>query len=191
MTVSFPAGIMCEPLTRNNIQSHQNKFHANALKNLTAKFASFVESDNVSTADRELWEYFATLYKNSNKGIKGRGKDRKVGAVSQSLNSTIPSQYPIQHAPAQIHHGHHQPPPIHGLSHPGSLAAYSMSRSNGPGPNLMVNVGGLPHGARDAHGNYDIFDMDEDHSTVAPSSASGTMYEEEHARELAFGDRMY
>lgn len=28
--------------------------------------------------DRELWEYFATLYKNSNKGIKGRGKDRRI-----------------------------------------------------------------------------------------------------------------
>lgn len=28
--------------------------------------------------DRGLWEYFATLYKNSNKGIKGRGKDRRI-----------------------------------------------------------------------------------------------------------------
>jgi hypothetical protein len=27
-----------------------------------------------------MWEYFASLYKNSNKGIKGRGKDRKVGS---------------------------------------------------------------------------------------------------------------
>jgi hypothetical protein len=30
--------------------------------------------------DKELWEYFADPYKNSNKGIKGRGKDRKVGS---------------------------------------------------------------------------------------------------------------
>jgi len=34
----------------------------------------------ISQADKELWEYFANLYKNSNKGIKGRGKDRKVGS---------------------------------------------------------------------------------------------------------------
>lgn len=37
------------------------------------------EGDFVHAADKELWEYFATLYKNANKGIKGRGKDRKVG----------------------------------------------------------------------------------------------------------------
>ena len=30
--------------------------------------------------DRELWEYFARLYKNSNKGIKGRGKDRRISS---------------------------------------------------------------------------------------------------------------
>lgn len=40
--------------------------------------------DAISSADRELWEYFATLYKNSNKGIKGRGKDRRIFTVSQS-----------------------------------------------------------------------------------------------------------
>ena len=36
------------------------------------------EGDPVSAHDKELWEYFATLYKNSNKGIKGRGKDRRI-----------------------------------------------------------------------------------------------------------------
>ncbi len=36
------------------------------------------EGDAVSAMDKELWEYFATLYKNSNKGIKGRGKDRRI-----------------------------------------------------------------------------------------------------------------
>jgi hypothetical protein len=38
----------------------------------------------VHAADKELWEYFANLYKNSNKGIKGRGKDRKVRELSTS-----------------------------------------------------------------------------------------------------------
>jgi len=42
----------------------------------------------VHAADKELWEYFANLYKNSNKGIKGYGKDRKVGSNNSSaLNS--------------------------------------------------------------------------------------------------------
>jgi len=37
--------------------------------------------------DRELWGYFAALYKNSNKGIKGRGKDRKISPSSKSSTS--------------------------------------------------------------------------------------------------------
>lgn len=37
--------------------------------------------------DRELWGYFAALYKNSNKGIKGRGKDRKISPTSRSSSS--------------------------------------------------------------------------------------------------------
>jgi hypothetical protein len=41
------------------------------------------EGDTVSAMDKELWEYFATLYKNSNKGIKGRGKDRRIFAISK------------------------------------------------------------------------------------------------------------
>jgi len=37
-----------------------------------------------------MWEYFADLYKYANKGIKGRGKDRKVEPVfSSNSNSSI------------------------------------------------------------------------------------------------------
>jgi len=61
-----------------NLKSHQNKFHAEELRILTAKFASMREGDSVSNADRRLWEYFSSLYKNSNKGIKGRGKDNRL-----------------------------------------------------------------------------------------------------------------
>lgn len=42
----------------------------------------------MSAHDKELWEYFAALYKNSNKGIKGRGKDRRISTTG------IPSQEP-------------------------------------------------------------------------------------------------
>ena len=34
--------------------------------------------------ERELWDYFASLYKNSNKGIKGRGKDRRISPSTKS-----------------------------------------------------------------------------------------------------------
>ena len=38
--------------------------------------------------DRQLWEYFSTLYKNSNKGIKGRGKDRRIVAVERNSDGS-------------------------------------------------------------------------------------------------------
>lgn len=46
----------------------------------------------MSQEDKDLWEYFAALYKNSNKGIKGRGKDRRISAVPSSAASH-PSSY--------------------------------------------------------------------------------------------------
>jgi len=66
-----------------NLKSHQNKFHAGALRTLTEKFAAR-DVNNISPGDRELFEYFADLYKNSNKGIKGRGKDRKISGSKKS-----------------------------------------------------------------------------------------------------------
>ncbi|EUC30316.1 hypothetical protein COCCADRAFT_104228 [Bipolaris zeicola 26-R-13] len=76
-----------------NLKSHQNKFHATTLRYLTTKFATISMGDWVSKEDKELWEYFASLYKNSNKGIKGRGKDRRISAMSSSASS-YPSSYP-------------------------------------------------------------------------------------------------
>ncbi|KAF2404215.1 hypothetical protein EJ06DRAFT_553136 [Trichodelitschia bisporula] len=74
-----------------NLKSHQNKFHANTLRYLTQKFSQICEGDSVTAQDKELWEYFADLYKNSNKGIKGRGKDRRISAVPISAKSSFGS----------------------------------------------------------------------------------------------------
>lgn len=43
-----------------------------------------IRPEEISNADRDLFEYFAELYKNSNRGIKGRGKDRKISGVKKS-----------------------------------------------------------------------------------------------------------
>ncbi|KAI9923553.1 hypothetical protein ASPWEDRAFT_168446 [Aspergillus wentii DTO 134E9] len=67
-----------------NLKSHQNKFHSSTLRNLTLRFSQMTEADLMNTKDRELLEYFATLYKNSNKGIKGRGKDRRISPSTKS-----------------------------------------------------------------------------------------------------------
>jgi hypothetical protein len=45
----------------------------------------------VTVQDKDLWEYFAALYKNSNKGIKGRGKDRRISAAPSSAVSSSSS----------------------------------------------------------------------------------------------------
>jgi hypothetical protein len=60
-----------------NLKSHQNKFHVTSLRTLTEKFAR-MDPNDISPQDRELFDYFAEMYKNSNRGIKGRGKDRKI-----------------------------------------------------------------------------------------------------------------
>lgn len=68
-------------------QNHQNKFHKDTIKKLTLKFASIKDgADFVSDEDKKLWLYFADLYKNSNKGIKGRGLGRKVDVLTLASN---------------------------------------------------------------------------------------------------------
>lgn len=173
---------------RGNLKQHQNKFHESTVKKLAAKFATMENPENLSKADQELWQYFADLYKNSNKGIKGRGKNRNVGPVARISpvipNSGISPQYPVQQ-----HHHAQMPPPTHhhGLSHP---AAYSMSRG-APGLNIMVGPDGLP-AHRDAHG-YEMYDdTDSINGSGTASTMSGTMYDEDHGRpDLGFNDRMY
>jgi hypothetical protein len=70
---------------------------------LTQKFATYREGDPVTTQDKDMWEYFADLYKNSNKGIKGRGKDRRISTIASPASSTSytsNSSYPTLVAPA-------------------------------------------------------------------------------------------
>ncbi|KAK7531366.1 uncharacterized protein J3D65DRAFT_560033 [Phyllosticta citribraziliensis] len=81
-----------------NLKSHQNKFHANEIKILTSKFASFGENDFASVEDKELWEYFSEVYKNSNKGIKGRGKDIRVNPSIHAPSSSPSSGPPVTSA---------------------------------------------------------------------------------------------
>jgi hypothetical protein len=61
------------------------------LKYYTKRFATLNPDDNISPDEREIWEYFSSLYKNSNKGIKGRGKDRRISqnGESSTQNKTI------------------------------------------------------------------------------------------------------
>ncbi|KAL9127737.1 MAG: hypothetical protein Q9217_003446 [Psora testacea] len=65
-----------------NMKAHQNRFHWGTIRDLTMRFAAVGDAEAVSHVDKELWEYFSMHYKHSNKGIKGRGKDRRVSITS-------------------------------------------------------------------------------------------------------------
>lgn len=71
-----------------NLKSHQNKFHVETIRRLKERFENFKEGDVVDSWEKEMWEYFGSLYKNCNKGIKGRGKDRRVSSSHFSSHGT-------------------------------------------------------------------------------------------------------
>ncbi|EXJ79639.1 krueppel-like factor 1/2/4 [Capronia epimyces CBS 606.96] len=60
-----------------NLKAHMNKFHKETLARLSQQFAQ----NEVDEEEAELRRYFQDLYKHSNKGIKGRGKGRKVEVI--------------------------------------------------------------------------------------------------------------
>ncbi|SMY27003.1 unnamed protein product [Zymoseptoria tritici ST99CH_1A5] len=66
-----------------NLKSHQNKFHVETIRRLKQRFETIQEGDVVDSWEKEMWEYFVNLYKNCNKGIKGRGKDRRISTTSR------------------------------------------------------------------------------------------------------------
>lgn len=67
-----------------NLKSHQNKFHVDTIRQLKERFASYTPGDVVEQWEKDMWVYFVDLYKNCNKGIKGRGKDRRISNTSRS-----------------------------------------------------------------------------------------------------------
>ncbi|KAF9881173.1 C2H2 transcription factor [Colletotrichum karsti] len=125
---------------RGNLKNHQNKYHEKTLLELTDWIVSLSDIDGLSDEDREMYWYFANLYKNSNKGIKGRGKDRRVSNANRvSKSRTAPSSYPVKRVPG-----------------PTSLAAYSSKRL--PPPEQYMH-----------YHQHDVYDTDMDQSSSASS----------------------
>ncbi|KZL87326.1 c2h2 transcription factor [Colletotrichum incanum] len=125
---------------RGNLKNHQNKYHDKTLMEMTDWVISISDIDALSDDQREMYWYFANLYKNSNKGIKGRGKDRRV-SNRDSKSGTTPSSYPVKRVPG-----------------PTSLAAYSSKRL--PPPERYMQ--------HHQHG-YEVYDTDMDQSSSASS----------------------
>ncbi|RFU25994.1 hypothetical protein B7463_g10351, partial [Scytalidium lignicola] len=168
-----------------NLKSHQNKFHITTLRNLTTRFASMKDGDLVHAADKELWEYFATLYKNANKGIKGRGKDRKVG-------------------PNHSHNNSNNNNSNHFASHQNMHARYGMNNGATATAQRVNDI---------KYEMFDVDDEDQgSQHSVGPSSEHGTIFSDDggsafedrshhhdhahhhhhhHNAQLAFGERIY
>ena len=164
-----------------------NKFHAQALQQLTAKIANARNGETVSAADRELREYFATLYKNANKGIKGRGKDvRVVGSASTYTHASVMNMIGARG----------------GMNTVGMLAndlTMGLNVSDGISVQHMKM-----EGREDSHGpvGYAVYDEDDEVSrrgSHSSSSSSSSIYDvdvstghyDTAGRDLAFGDRIY
>jgi len=73
-----------------NLKAHQNKFHADTLQRWQERFAQIRAAaggdadaalERMSETERRMWDYFGQLYRNCNKGIKGRGKGRRVETI--------------------------------------------------------------------------------------------------------------
>ncbi|PBP20531.1 hypothetical protein BUE80_DR008624 [Diplocarpon rosae] len=183
--------------TRGNLKAHINKFHKATMTQLTAKFESIEAVGDIPAADRELWEYFADLFKHSNQGIKGRGTNNKVGSGSGAHHTPRSLASSMRGLVANPHPS------------PRSGAGYGMS---GPGRGNLA--GGVPETRVDSYSpRYEMWDGSDSGTSGSgtsycgsgcgtPTSASiGPCYDEapsdgfEEPRrgqhDLAFGDGMY
>ncbi|KAI0884466.1 uncharacterized protein GGS22DRAFT_23450 [Annulohypoxylon maeteangense] len=177
---------------RGNLKTHHNKFHKDDIKELTMKFKSLAPGAELPEEDRKLFHHFAELYKNSNKGIKGRGSNRSVASKYASarnhgsLTPSGPHQYPAQSS--LLSHQIYRLLPQHGLPCPDNYGNINMSRHNSQGSIVIP---------RDPHASYGSYDMDQssiassettDNSTA--SSSPNTVYEE-YGRTFTAPHRMY
>ncbi|OBT60412.1 hypothetical protein VE03_10204 [Pseudogymnoascus sp. 23342-1-I1] len=146
-----------------NLKKHMNDFHAEALGALTAIFAeSEARGGGKEGMEDELLEYFRGLYRNTNKGIRGRRKGRKVASTIHNTDSTATSP----------------PSPSSSTSPLSSLASLPLAA---PPLTSICYSGGIGMGAR----------MEMEGSSSSGSLYEIWTYNEEEGDVLAFGDRMY
>lgn len=67
------------------MQTHTNKYHQKTIEELTARFERYDAEGSIPPEDIPLRDYYNMIFGNSNKGVKGRGKGRKVAKVTTTL----------------------------------------------------------------------------------------------------------
>ncbi|KAK0367898.1 hypothetical protein CLIM01_14745 [Colletotrichum limetticola] len=79
-----------------NLQAHQNKHHTKAIAELAALMNSTPDVEGLDDEQRETYRYLEGMFKNSNMGVKGRGKGRRVS--TSAAKAKRPSLHrPIEH----------------------------------------------------------------------------------------------
>jgi hypothetical protein len=157
---------------RGNLKLHQNKFHLKTIHNLMVRFSKISDWASATEEDRKWVDYLAPLYKNLNKGIKGRGRGTVITPVS-----TVPcSPESFVDSPYMSSHAFSASPPgdtCNGLPYP---TTYSINNSGYAAP-----THGLPM--------YSPYDMDTGSPASTASSpvstTSGTTYNDDH--EMSYG----
>lgn len=115
-----------------NLKSHQNKFHLDTLTRLTHKLAelSGPALENLPQSEKDLLMYFKGLYKNSNRGIRGRGK--KVADDKSTPNANMGANLSPSFVNPQI--SPTQPVPHQMLAPPSNAPMVAATATGGPAP---------------------------------------------------------
>ncbi|UNI18914.1 DNA-binding transcription factor [Purpureocillium takamizusanense] len=98
-----------------NMKTHQNNFHKDTLQGLTSLFVKYARMGEVPEEHQELFEYFKVHYKNSNKGIKGRGKARTV-APKTKAEPSVSTTMGFPHLPMPSQHQTYVPGPANAMA---------------------------------------------------------------------------
>lgn len=133
-----------------NLKAHQNKFHQDTVNSLTQKFKYYGanQMNMIPAEEMEVFKYFADLYKNSNRGIKGRGKNSKIvrtyddkdtKSMSQSPGAMSgPGQQQEQIQPKPVPPTQYQYPPLQGQN---QMLGQTLFQGENPGQSLQFQMG--------------------------------------------------
>jgi hypothetical protein len=123
-------------LTNSGNQNHQDKFHREFAEALVFEISQVQDWASAPNELRAWAEYLAPLYKNLNKGIKGRGRGIAVTPMAL-LPHSPPSSPEATPSVFGASHGNH----FHGMAHP---ISYTVAINNTASPSYAVPQHGLP-----------------------------------------------
>ena len=143
-------------------------------------FNNFAAEGYVPEQYRELFEYFREHYKNSNKGIKGRGKVRSVGFQNSPRSS--PCTPPMFSQPHSVQPAALSPRSAFGTvraSEDPTRASQNMTTSH----DHMIDQGHRPP-PQSMHTTFE-------HQQGGLPPAGNLLYGNEHSRPMPGSDRLY